>query len=155
MADNQSVMGSELAAEPMLPGLRPSGVGRLAWALAHVAGQPGVRYGVLLVAVAAGLVGSAALLGHAFNAPGLSRYQHSLACGIAGATPPDCRVFVAGTVERDSQLPLGVHVVTLSIDGRTAVYYGRADVYHSQLLVAGSEALLIGWHGRAARVVGT
>jgi hypothetical protein len=154
MADNHSVMGSELAAEPMLPGLRPSGVGRVAWALARVVGQPGVRYGVLLVAVAAGLVGSAALLGHAFNAPSLSRYQRSLACGIAGARPPDCRAFVAGTVERDSQLPLGVHVVTLSIDGRTAIYYGRADVYHSQILLAGSEALLIGWHGRAARVVG-
>jgi hypothetical protein len=147
-------MGSELAVEPVLPGLRPSGIGRLAWALARGLGRPGVRYGSLLVAVAAGLVGSAALLAHAVNAPSETLYQQSLACGIAGATPPNCRIFVPGTVLSDRPLPLGVHAVTLSVDGRTALYYGRVEVYRAPVLAGGSEALVIGWHGRAARVVG-
>jgi hypothetical protein len=147
-------MGSELAVEPVLPGLRPSGVGRIVWTLAHAVGRPGVRYGSLLVAVASGLVGSAALLAHAVNAPSQSAYQQSLACGIAGAAPPNCRIFVPGAVQSDRSFPFGVHAVTLSVDGRTAVYYGRVDVYHAPVLAGGSEALLIGWHGRATRVVG-
>ncbi|HEY4027869.1 MAG TPA: hypothetical protein VGO86_15685 [Candidatus Dormibacteraeota bacterium] len=104
MADNQFVMGSELAVEPMLPDPRPSGVGRTAWVFARVAGSPGARHGLLLVAVSARLVG-AALLGHAANAPSLTRYGRSPACGTAGATLPDCRVFVAGTVRSDHTLP--------------------------------------------------
>src|SRR5215510_12842272 len=100
-------MGSNPLAEPMLPHVRPSGVGLVGWALASVAGQPGVRYGVLLVAMASGLVGSAALLGHAVNAPTLVAYDRNDTCGTV-STPPDCRVLVPGTVLDDRPLLLGV-----------------------------------------------
>lgn len=126
----------------------------MAWALARLGGRPGVRYGVLLVAVAAGLVGSGALLGHALNAPGLRAYQRSTACGLGDAVPPDCQVFSTGTVLNDRPLPLGVHAVTVAAGGRSAVYYGEAQVYQTAVLASGSQALLILWQGRAARVVG-
>jgi hypothetical protein len=140
--------------ERLVPQFRPAGVGPVAWLLATVAGQPGVRYGLLLLAVAAGLVGSAALLGHAANAPTLSAYERNEACGTAAPAPPDCRSFVSATVEEDRQLPFGVHAVTLSLQGREAVYYGWAETYYAPTLAAGSGALLVGWHGRVARVVG-
>ncbi|HEY4028294.1 MAG TPA: hypothetical protein VGO86_17840 [Candidatus Dormibacteraeota bacterium] len=95
MADNQFVMGSELAVEPMLPDPRPSGVGRTAWVFARVVGGPGVRHGLLLVAVSAGLVGSAALLGHAANAPSLTRYESGHA-GIAASLHAAGGVVTAG-----------------------------------------------------------
>jgi hypothetical protein len=147
-------MESGPAAESLLPELRPTGAGALAWALARIAGRPGLRYGLLLAALAAGLVGSAALLGHALNAPGLRAYDQERACGIGGPEAPDCRTFDPATVLLDRRFPLGVHAVTLTAAGRTAVYYGWADVYRSTALAPGSDALLIGWHGRTARVVG-
>jgi hypothetical protein len=154
MADNQSVMGSEPAAEPDLPELRPPGAGPLTTTLARVAARPGVGYGVLLVAVAAGLVGSAALLGHAVNALLLRAYQRGEPCGTRGAPPPNCRVFVVGTVLGDRPFPLGVHALTVSVAGRRTVYYGRADGDRSAVLGPGSDALLVDWRGRAARVIG-
>jgi hypothetical protein len=154
MADNQFVMGSNPLVEPVLPQLRPAGVGPLAWALAGVAGRPGLRYGVLLVAIAAGLIGSAALLGHAANAPALAAYQRSAACGAGGSPPPDCRELATATVLDDRPLPLGVHAVTLAVDGRRAVYYGWADSSYVGALPAQSDAVLVGWRGRLARVVG-
>jgi hypothetical protein len=154
MTDNQFVMGSNPLAEPVLPQLRPSGVGALSWALAGVAGRPGLRYGVLLVAIAAGLIGSAALLGHAANAPTLAAYERNLPCGAGVSTPPDCRALATGTVLEDRPLPLGIHAVTLSVGGRRAVYYGWAESYYAGRLPVRSDALLVTWHGRIARVVG-
>jgi hypothetical protein len=154
MADNQLVMGSNPPAEPVLPHLRPSGVGRVSWAIAHVAGGAGLRYGVLLVAIATGLVGSAALLGHAANAPALAAYERNVACGAGGSVPPDCRVVASGPVLEDRPLPFGIHEVTLAVDGRRAIYYGWADTYYSGGLPANSDALLVAWRGRVARVVG-
>jgi hypothetical protein len=154
MADNQFVMGSNPLAEPVLPHLRPLGVGPVSWALANLASAAGPRYGVLLVAIAAGLVGSAALLGHAANAPALAAYDRNVACGAAGSLPPDCRVLASGTVLDDRPLPFGIHAVTLAVDGRRAVYYGWADTYYSGALPANSDALLVAWRGRVARVVG-
>src|SRR5215469_12308581 len=154
MADNQVVMGSNPLADPVLPHLRPSGVGPVSWALAHVAGGAGPRYGVLLVAIAAGLVGSAALLGHAANAPALAAYDRNVACGASGSRPPDCRVLATGTVLDDRPLPFGIHAVTLAVDGRRAVYYGWADSSYSGALTASSDALVVAWRGRVARVVG-
>lgn len=139
MADNQSVMGSGPLLEPGL--------------LAGVAVGPGVRYGVLLVAAAAGLIGSAALLGHAANAPTLVDYQRNHACRGSGSTA-DCLALAAGTVLDDRPLPLGIHAVTLSVEGRRAVYYGWARSYSSPVLPTRSDALLVGWRGRVARVVG-
>lgn len=152
MADNQSVMGSKPLAEPVLPQLRPSGIGPVAWALASVAGRPGVRYGVLLVAIAAGLIGSAALLGHAANAPALAAFDRNVACGAGSSPPPDCRTLTTGTVLADRSLPLGVHAVTVAADGHRAVYYGWADSYSSGMPPVDSDALLIVWRGRVARV---
>jgi hypothetical protein len=154
MADNQFVMGSKPLAEPALPRLRPAGVGALTWALANAAGRPGLRYGVLLVAIAAGLIGSAALLGHAANAPTLAAYDRNLPCGAGGSAPPDCRALASGSVLADRPLPLGVHAVTLAFDGHQAVYYGWAESYYTGTLPARSDALLVSWHGRIARVVG-
>ena len=155
MADNQFVMGSRnRLAEPVLPDIRRPGAGPVAWLLAAAVGRPGVHYGVLLVAVAAALVGSAALLGHAANAPALAAYQRNEPCGAGGSVPPDCRALTAGTVLADRQLLLGVHAVTLSVQGRTAVYYGWAESYYSRTLPERSDAVLVGWHGRAARLVG-
>src|SRR5215831_7038639 len=154
MADNQFVMGSNPLAEPVLPHLRPSGVGPVSWALAGIAGGAGLRYGVLLVAIAAGLVGSAALLGHAANAPGLAAYERNVACGTGGSLPPDCRVLATGTVLDDRPLPFGIHAVTLAVDGRRVVYYGWADTYYSRALPVNSDALLVAWRGRVARVLG-
>jgi hypothetical protein len=154
MADNQFVMGSKPLAEPVLPHLRPSGAGPVSRAVANVAGSAGLRYGVLLVAIAAGLVGSAALLGHAANAPALAAYERNVACGAGGSLPPDCRVLASGTVLDDRPLPFGIHAVTLAVSGRRAVYYGWADTYYSGALPANSDALLVAWRGRVARVVG-
>lgn len=154
MADNQSVMGSEPAVDPVLPELRPAGAGAIAWAAARVAAQPGFSYGVLMVAVAAGLVGSAALLAHAVNAPFLHAYQRGQACGIRGARLPDCLVFLPGTVLGDRRYPLGVHAITVSSGGRMLVYYGVSDLARPAAAAPGSDALLVSWRGRAARVVG-
>lgn len=154
MADNQFVMGSNPLAEPALPRLRPAGVGPLTWALANVAGRPGLRYGVLLVAIAAGLIGSAALLGHAANAPTVAAYDRNLPCGEGGSPPPDCRALSSGSVLADRPLPLGVHAVTLALGGRQAVYYGWAEPYYTRELPPRSDALVVSWHGRIARVVG-
>ena len=154
MADNQFVMGSNPLAEPALPHRRPSGVGPVALALANVAGQPGLRYAVLLVAIAAGLIGSAALLGHAANAPALAAYDRNAACGAGGSPPPDCRELATATVLDDRRLPLGVHAVTLGVDGRRAVYYGWADSSYASALPVSSDALLVAWRGRIARVIG-
>src|SRR5262249_42446857 len=70
------------------------------------------------------------------------------------STPPDCRVLVPGTVLDDRPLLLGVHAVTLLVDGHRAVYYGWAETYYSPVLPLRSDALLITYRGRAARVVG-
>ena len=124
-------------------------MGQVRWTLA----QPGVRYGVLLVAVAAGLVGSAALLGHAVNAPALSAYQQAQTCGLQGSAADNCRLFVPGTVLSDRPYPLGIHALTLATEGSRAVYLGRAEEDRSAIGY-GSEALLVLWRGRAARVIG-
>jgi hypothetical protein len=153
MADNQSVMGSEPAAVPTLPELRPAGTGPLAWALVRVAVRPGFTYGVLMVAVAAGLVGSAALVGHAVNAPFLRAYQQGHACGIRGASLPDCLVFLPGTVLGDRRYPLGLHAMTVSVDGQRLVYYGVAERDHPAGARPGADALLVSWRGRTARVI--
>lgn len=147
-------MGSNPLAEPVLPRLRPSGVGPVAWALGSVGGQPGVRYAVLLVAIAAGLIGSAALLGHAANAPTLAAYDRSAACGTGGSPTPDCRALASGIVLEDRVLPFRVHAVTLAVDGRRTVYYGWADSSYAGALPARSGALLVAWRGRVARVIG-
>jgi len=115
--------------------------------------QPGVRYAVLLVAVAAGLIGSAALLGHALNAPSLRAYQQAEACGIQGVPAPDCRLFVPGTVLSDRPYPLGIHALTLATEGSRAVYLGRVDEDRTPVVRPGSDALLVTWRGRAARVI--
>ena len=148
-------MGSESMAEPVLPDSRPASVGSWSWAAARVAARPGVRYGALLVAMAAGLVGSAALLGHAVNAPSLYAYQREPACGIGGAPPPDCRMLLPASVLSDRPFPLGIHQVTLSADGRTVVYLGRAtQVSDGSAPRSSADALVVGWRGRAARVMG-
>ena len=137
MADNQSVMGSSgPLAEPA--------------ALAGVAGRPGLRYAVLLVAIAAGLIGSAALLGHAANALTLSAYDRSVACGATAG--PDCRAMATGTMLDDRPLPLDVHAVTIVADGRQTVYYGWANTAPLGPAASNSRALLLVWRGRVARV---
>jgi hypothetical protein len=107
------------------------------------------------VAIATGLVGSAALLGHALNAPSLRAYQRSQACGLGTAVTPNCRLLVQGTILDDRPLPLGIHALTLSTDRGRAVYYGRAEADRSSDAgAAASDALLIVWSGRTARVIG-
>ncbi|HXM53908.1 MAG TPA: hypothetical protein VOB72_00850 [Candidatus Dormibacteraeota bacterium] len=107
------------------------------------------------MALATGLVGSAALLGHALNAPALRAYQQSQACGLGTAVAPDCRLLVQGTILDDRRLPLGIHALTLSTDSGRAVYYGRAEADRSSDAgAAASAALLVVWQGRTARVIG-
>jgi hypothetical protein len=62
-------------------------------------------------------------------------------------------MFVPGTVLSDHPYPLGIHAVTLSREGSPAVYYGRAEESRSPAVAPGSEALLVMWQGRAARVI--
>src|SRR5437660_2177948 len=137
MADNQSVMGSSG------PLAQPA-------ALAGIAGRPGLRYAVLLVAIAAGLIGSAALLGHAANALTLSAFDRSVACGATAG--PDCRAMTSGTMLDDRPLPLDVHAVTIVADGRQTVYYGWANTAPLGPAPSDSQALLFVWRGRVARV---
>jgi len=119
-------------------------------ALAGVAARPGLRYGVLLIAIAAGLIGSIALLGHAVNAPALAAFDRSVACDVSPS--PGCRATTSGTLLDDRALPLGVRAVTVAVDGRQAVYYGWADPAAAGPATGGSEALVVLWRGRAARV---
>lgn len=136
-----------------LPEVRPLGVGRLTWALARLASLSGPRYGVLLVAMAAGLVGSAALVAHALNAPSLQAYERSRICG-AGPLSPDCRALVPGIVVADVRLPLRIQAITLFVGRRTVVYYGVSEAGGSGTLPPGSQALVLSWQGRAARIYG-
>src|SRR5262249_11388993 len=66
----------------------------------------------------------------------------------------DCRVLENGTVVEDRPMPFGVHAVTLTVQGRIAIYYGWTESYYARALPPQADAVLVGWHGRIARVVG-
>lgn len=137
----------------MLPQPRPAGVGRATWALGRLASAPTLRHGLGLVSAGALLIASGALVAQAMERPDLVAFQHSRMC--AGTADGDCQAWLTGRLVDDAEL-LGVHRMTIDVQGRTVVLYGSGPRGEAQPLAGrSSEVLLVTWRGRAARVFGS